>query len=258
MANWNPWHGCHKKSEGCLHCYVYRMDEKYGRDSSVVQKTAGFDLPVRRDKKGRYKIPGGELVYTCFSSDFLVEDADAWREEAWDMMRCRNDLEFLLITKCIERLAAVAPPDWGGGWPHVTICATMENQARADERLPIYLQASVSRRIVICEPLLGPIHFGDRLGPWITRVVAGGESGPQARPCDFEWVRALRRQCDEKGVEFYFKQTGANFIKDGKHYRVPRREQHAQARKAGISTAWRERSSDEREPQTDPGRGPGD
>lgn len=246
MGGWNPWHGCHKKSEGCLHCYVYRMDARYGRDSSVVQKTADFDLPLRKDKAGRYKLPGDDIIYTCFSSDFLVEDADAWRGEAWDIIRQRSDAEFMFITKRIERLRCCVPLDWGEGWDNVTICATMENQARVDERLPIYMEAPVSRRIIICEPLLGPINFGARLGPWITRVVAGGESGPEARPCDYDWVRALRAQCDEKGVEFYFKQTGANFIKDGKRYQVPRRQQHAQARKAGISTAWTERSSDER------------
>ena len=80
MSNgWNPWHGCHKLSEGCRHCYVYRIDAQHGRDSSIVQKTADFDLPVRRKRDGSYKIPPGELVYTCFSSDFFVEDADEWR-----------------------------------------------------------------------------------------------------------------------------------------------------------------------------------
>lgn len=244
MAGWNPWHGCHKKSEGCLHCYVYRTDEKYGRDSAVVQKTAEFDLPVRRDRKGAYKLKSDDIVYTCFSSDFLVEDADAWRGEAWDMIRTRRDLEFLFITKRIERLASVAPPDWGGGWDNVTVCVTMENQARADERLPVYLQAPVSRRIIVCEPLLGPIDFGERLGPWITRVIAGGESGPQARECRYDWVLSLRRQCDEKGVGFHFKQTGANFVKDGRRYRVPRKHQHAQARLAGIDTASMEENEE--------------
>ena len=92
MAGWNPWHGCHKKSEGCANCYVYRIDAKHGRDSSVVQRTAEFDLPVRRGRDGNYKIAPGELVWTCFSSDFLVEDADIWRSEAWDMIRERRDL----------------------------------------------------------------------------------------------------------------------------------------------------------------------
>ena len=64
---WNPWHGCHKLSEGCRHCYVYRGDSKRGRDSSIVEKTGKFDLPLQRKKRtDEYKIPSGNLVYTCF------------------------------------------------------------------------------------------------------------------------------------------------------------------------------------------------
>ena len=96
---WNPWHGCHKFSTGCQHCYVYRTDGKYGKDSSVVAKTEKFNLPVQQKKNKTYKIPSGNLVYTCFTSDFLVEDADEWRPEAWEMMRLRQDLHFLFITK---------------------------------------------------------------------------------------------------------------------------------------------------------------
>ena len=92
---WNLWHGCHKWSEGCRHCYVYRTDGKYGKDSSVVTKTEKFGLPLQKKKNGEYKIPSGNLVYTCFTSDFLIEDADEWRAEAWEMMRIRQDLHFM-------------------------------------------------------------------------------------------------------------------------------------------------------------------
>ena len=87
MAGWNPWHGCRKISEGCLHCYVYRMDAAHGKDSSQIAKTQAYDLPVRKNRKGQYQIPSGETVYTCFTSDFLLEDADPWRMTAWDMIR---------------------------------------------------------------------------------------------------------------------------------------------------------------------------
>lgn len=93
MASWNPWHGCHKLSEGCRNCYVYRIDERHGKDSSVITRTRDFDLPVRRKRDKSYKIKPGTLVYTCFSSDFFVEDADRWRPEAWRMGRtgdCRR------------------------------------------------------------------------------------------------------------------------------------------------------------------------
>ena len=137
---WNPWHGCHKFSTGCQHCYVYRTDGKYGKDSSVVAKTEKFNLPVQQKKNKTYKIPSGNLVYTCFTSDFLVEDADEWRPEAWEMMRLRQDLHFLFITKRIDRLKDCLPSDWGEGYDNVTICCTMENQDRIDYRRPIHKQ----------------------------------------------------------------------------------------------------------------------
>ena len=75
LAGWNPWHGCHRISEGCRHCYVFRMDSHYGRISDAVHKNRDFDLPVRKNRDGSYKIPSGEEVYTCFTSDFFLEDA---------------------------------------------------------------------------------------------------------------------------------------------------------------------------------------
>ncbi len=79
--NWNPWHGCTKTSPGCRNCYVYRQDAIHGQTvaSSVCRRTLSFDLPVKRDRKGIFKIPPGSVVYTCFTSDFLLADADAWR-----------------------------------------------------------------------------------------------------------------------------------------------------------------------------------
>jgi hypothetical protein len=66
------WYGCHKLSEVCRYCYVYRTDGKYGKDSSFVAKTGKFALPLQRKRNGTYKIPSGNLVYTCFTSDFLI------------------------------------------------------------------------------------------------------------------------------------------------------------------------------------------
>lgn len=232
---WNLWHGCHKLSEGCRHCYVYRTDGKYGKDSSVVAKTEKFDLPLQRKKNGTYKIPSGNLVYTCFTSDFLIEDADEWRAEAWEMMRIRQDLHFLFITKRIDRLQQCLPSDWGDGYDNVTICCTMENQDRVDYRLPIYKASPIKHKIIICEPLLSRIDFRGELGEWVEQVVAGGESGKEARVCDYDWVLDIRRQCVEANVSFWFKQTGSYLLKDGHEYKVARQFQHSQARKAELN-----------------------
>lgn len=234
MPLWNPWHGCHKLSAGCVNCYVYRTDGKHGIDSSVVVKTKSFGLPVQKKRDGSYKIGAGEMVYTCFSSDFFVEDADEWRGEAWEMIRSRPDLRFLMITKRIDRLQAVVPDDWGEGYDNVTICCTMENQERADYRLPIYRAAPVKHKIIVCEPLLSAVDLSPYLGAWVEQVIVGGESGREARTCHYDWVLGIRRQCVEHGISFRFRQTGARLLKDGQLYRIRRQFQHLQARKAGI------------------------
>lgn len=240
MAVWNPWHGCHKYSAGCLNCYVYRSDAKYDKDSSIVTKTGNFDLPLKRDRKGNFKLQRErEDVYTCMTSDFFVEDADPWRGDIWEMIKIRRDLSFFIITKRIERFHKCIPEDWGDGYENVTICCTVENQVCADKRLPIFLSAPIRRKYIGSEPLLEALDLRAYLGPEIKGVVAGGESGLEARTCNYDWILDIRQQCVERDVPFWFKQTGANFIKDGKRYRIPRHLQHSQARKAGINYNWK-------------------
>lgn len=233
---WNPWHGCHKLSAGCMHCYVYRGDSKRGIDSRIVSKTKNFDLPVQRKRSGEYKIAPDSMLYTCFTSDFFVEDADEWRAEAWEMIRQRSDLRFMIITKRIDRLQVLLPDDWGEGYDNVTICCTIENQDRADYRLPIYKAAPIKHKIIICEPILERIDLLPyNIGEWAEQVVVGGESGYDARPCNFDWVMELHDLCVEQNVAFWFKQTGAKFFKDGKLFSINRKFQHSQARKAAIN-----------------------
>lgn len=233
---WNPWHGCHKISAGCLNCYMYRGDARRGVDSTIVKQTKDFDKPIKKKRNGEYKIPPGEEVFTCFTSDFFHADADEWRPEAWRMMRERSDLTFLMITKRIDRLHIGLPDDWGKGYDNVTIACTMENQDRVDYRLPIYKEAPIKHKIIICEPLLERVDLSSYdIGSWVEHVTAGGESGNDTRPCNFDWIMEIHDLCVENDISFWFKQTGSNFIKDGKSYKIPRRMQHSQARKAGIN-----------------------
>lgn len=233
--SWNLWHGCHKISPGCQHCYVYRSDSRYGKDSSRVEKTSAFDLPLRRKRNGDYLVPAGSLLYTCFTSDFFVEEADAWRQQAWDMMRQRADVSFFFITKRIHRFRDCIPADWGEGYPNVRIGCTVENQQMAEFRLPVFKELPIQVKTLACEPLLEPIDLRPWLGDWLNLLVAGGESGQNVRPCNYDWILSLRQQCMDAGVAFHFKQTGAYFIKDGQGYHVPRKFQHIQAKKAGIN-----------------------
>lgn len=249
---WNLWHGCHKKSEGCQHCYVFRRDAEFEKDSNVVSKTSTFNLPIRRDRQGNWKVPSGTLMWTCFTSDFFIEEADEWREDAWLMIKRRSDLLFYMVTKRPERIAQCLPEDWGDGYENVTICCTMENQRCADERLPIFRELPIRHKEIICEPLLGPIDFHGMLAllayaaspmngdaQRCEQVTVGGESGRDARVCDYDWVLNIREQCINAGVPFHFKQTGATFRKDNRLYHIPRDQQMRQAHRAGIDTTKR-------------------
>ena len=153
------------------------------------------------------------------------------------MIRSRSDLQFFMITKRPERILQCLPADWGDGYEHVTICCTMENQRRADERLPLFRELPIRHKAIVCEPLLESIDFRGGLGPWCEQVTVGGESGPDARVCDYDWVLSIREQCIAAKVPFHFKQTGAHFRKDGRLYNIPRKLQMRQAHRAGIDVA---------------------
>lgn len=238
MGSWNPWHGCTKISPGCDHCYVYRRDAEFGRDSSVVKKTASFALPVQKNRKGMYKLKSdGDFIYTCFTSDFFHPAADEWRAEAWRMMKERSDLTFFFITKRIERFSVGLASDWGDGYENVHICCTCENQRMADLRLPVFFELPIKHRSIIHEPMLEAIWIAPYLkkyGGRIESVICGGESGEDARICDFGWIIKTMEQCVTYDLPFHFKQTGAKFRKGDRIYHIDRKDQMSQAAKAGV------------------------
>lgn len=235
-ADWNPWHGCTKISAGCKHCYVYRQDEMYGSEVASCQcrKTGNFNLPIKRKRNKLWKIEGGKVVFTCFTSDFLLKDADEWRQECWKMMKIRSDLYFYFFTKRIDRFTECVPDDWGEGYDNVLIGCTIENQEMADYRLPIFKSLPIKHKTIIVAPMLEPIYLTPYLDESIEEVSVGGESGVNARVCNYDWILELREQCIRANIPFRFHQTGAFFIKDGKMYRIHRRFQHSQAHKANI------------------------
>lgn len=233
MDAWNPWHGCKKISPGCKNCYVYRRDESIGKDASQVYQTKQFDLPVRKMKSGQYQFVSKKTVFTCATSDFFLEEADNWREEAWRMMKQRSDLQFLIFTKRIHRFQVALPEDWNDGYKNVWIGCTVEDQKRAEERLPFFLSLPIQHKIINCEPILEQIDVSHYLNG-IQQVSVGGESGKNARMCRYQWIEFLRRQCIEAGVSFYFHQTGAVFEKDGRVYAIERKKQYTQAPRAGL------------------------
>lgn len=235
-ADWNPWHGCTKISPGCKYCYVYRQDSMYGAsvESSLARKTGAFYLPIKKKRDKSYKIPSGKVIFTCFTSDFLLDDADSWRKEAWEMIKTRSDCYFYFFTKRIHRFMNCIPEDWGDGYDNVLVGCTVENQNMTDFRLPIFKQAPIKHKSIIVSPLIEKIDISQYLDSSIEEVSVGGESGMESRPCDYDWILSIREQCVEKNIPFRFHQTGARFIKNGKLYQIPRKYQHSQAHKANI------------------------
>ncbi|MBR5755535.1 MAG: DUF5131 family protein [Erysipelotrichaceae bacterium] len=226
---YNCWHGCHRKSEGCLHCYVYRRDDSIGKDANVVYRTRSFDLPVWKKKDGSYKYPSGTSFDMCFSSDFFIEEADGWRQDVLNMIKERSDCSFFCITKRPERIRECIPDL--KEYKNLIIYCTMENQKRFDERAPLYFDLDLIEKGIAIEPMLERVD----MSKWIDKidfVTVGGESGPDARMLDFEWVKDIREQCKKAHVGFHFHQTGARIMVDGKLYEIPRYQQHSQATKA--------------------------
>lgn len=235
-ADWNPWHGCTKISPGCRYCYVYRQDEMYGSEklSSQVSRNGNFNLPIKRSRDKSYKIPSGKIVFTCFTSDFLLEGADEWRAQAWAIIRERSDLMFYFFTKRIDRFAQCCPDDWGDGYDNVIVGCTVENQAMADYRLPIFNRMPIKHKAIIVAPILEMVDLTPYLNSTIQEVSVSGESGSEARVCHYQWILNLRDQCLAFDVPFRFHQTGAKLLKDGRVYRIMRKFQIAQANKANI------------------------
>ena len=232
MSIWNPWRGCHRHSEGCRYCYIYKGDWKRGIDTEKIEKTKNYYAPIEKKKNGEYKMKPG-TVYVCFQGDFLIEEADDWRGECWEMIRMRSDCRFIFLTKRIERFELCKPSDWGEGYDNVTVGVSCENQQAVDERLPILSAQQIKKRNIILQPLIEAVN----IEPYLSKtdlVIVGGEYGIGARPLYYEWVLDVREQCIKANVDFEFRQCATHFIKDGKEYTLAYNQLGKQANAAGI------------------------
>ena len=144
-------------------------------------------------------------------------------------------MTFFFFTKRIDRFAQCLPEDWGNGYDNVIVGCTVENQAMADYRLPIFKSQKIKHKAIIVAPILERVDLREYLDRSIIEVAVSGESGAEARVCDYKWILDLRMQCIENDIPFLFHQTGARLIKDGKLYHVRRRFQISQACKANIN-----------------------
>jgi protein gp37 len=231
--NWEPWTGCYPASEGCKYCYFYGpYAKRYGQNT--IQKTAQFDWVIRKNTKGEYNIKGNKILPTCFATDFFLPEADEWRAEVWKMIKIRSDIEFLILTKRIDRFLVSLPDDWGDGYDNVNIGCTVENQELADYRLPLFLSYPLKRRFIACAPLLGEIDLTPYLHG-VEHVTVGGETSREARVCDYDWVLNIRKQCVKSDTTFWFKNTGSLFKRNGVTEKINPFKQNGLAKELDIN-----------------------
>jgi len=233
MAMWSPWRGCHKCSEGCKYCYIHKGDARKNIDTSIINKTDKFDYPIRKNKDGTYKMKSDKICYVCFSSDFLIEEADPWREECFSMIKERSDVTFLFLTKRIERFMDCIPDDWKDGYDNVVVGVSVENQENVNKKIGILQSLPIKHKMIILQPLLEEVNLEKYLDN-IELVMVGGESDKFARPLNYDWVLNIREQCMKHKIPFEFHQAGTNFIKDGIQYKINPFQLTKQARLANI------------------------
>lgn len=215
---YNPWHGCHKVSDGCQNCYIFKGNLKRGIDTNQIVKAKNFTRVIDKNKNNTYKMKSS-LVYLCFDSDFLLEEADKWRDEVWDMIKERQDCQFLFLTKRIDRLKACLPADWYDGYENVIVGVSVENQAMADYRLPILLDLPIKHKVIAAQPLISEINLEKYLNG-IEQVVVGGEYGELARELDYNWVLDLKSQCQKAKVNFTFRQYATYNKKNNNQFKL--------------------------------------
>jgi len=212
-GTWNPWLGCDKVSAECKNCYIDRTPplrrrkkekglEAFG-NVSRTETTWGF--PGRMQKQSaKFIAEHGRhyRMFTCSLSDFFHEDADAWRPEAWEIIRRCPDVDFLVLTKRAERIAECLPPDWGQGYPNVWLGVSIGVMKTADRADKLRAIPAVVR-FISAEPLLESLAGLNLDG--IHWLIAGGESGKNYRYMDTDWAEELRRKCESSGGTFFFK-----------------------------------------------------
>jgi protein gp37 len=190
---------------------MFRKKSRFGQNPNVVVRSS--DATFLAPHKWKNK-----RVFVCSWSDFFVEEADAWREDAWKVMRGANSNTYMLLTKRPERIKQCLPwIDWEDRWLNVWIGVSVENQKQADIRIPLLATIPVNVRFLSIEPQLERInltkHFTYYDG-WhlpFEWIIVGGESGPDCRLFDVDWARHLLEQTNltaTRYIKFFMKQLG--------------------------------------------------
>ncbi|HYF94405.1 MAG TPA: phage Gp37/Gp68 family protein [Symbiobacteriaceae bacterium] len=203
-ATWNPVTGCSKISQGCKNCYAERMAKRL-QAMGNPRYANGFELTLHPDLLAlplSWRQP--RRIFVNSMSDLFHPDVPTeYIGQVFKTMVAARHHTFQILTKRTDRAGAVAHllP-----WPENVWMGASVESAEVVERIANLQTIPARVRFLSVEPLLGPIPELPVAG--IHWVIAGGESGPGARPMDPEWVRLIRDQCVANGVAFFFKQWG--------------------------------------------------
>ncbi len=253
--SWNPWWGCLKVSPGCANCYAEAQANRFGHRGiwgpakTATRRTFGekhWAQPIEWNAEAERR--GTRAKVFCASMSDVFEDhpiAEELRPRIWDLVRATPWLDWQLLTKRPERIGVNLPAGWGEGWPNVWLGTSVEDQQRANERIPALVQVPARVHFLSCEPLLGPIDFyaagsqggedGDPFAfsalrgtdgveppiPGIDWVIIGGESGPRARPMELAWAEGIVADCGFAGVPVFVKQLGGRTSHHGRLEDLP-------------------------------------
>lgn len=236
----NFWWGCQRVSPGCEHCYaehlavVRRKLPVWGPPSTTKrERKKGVWKEVPKWNQAAREAGVRRRMFVSSMADIFEDHPDVtqWRADALVLLETCTDLDVQLLTKRPQNIMQMVPASWHTAWPkHIWIGTTVEDQRRAEERIPHLLRVPAAVRFLSCEPLLEPVDLRTAIGgmarhereghaancdgacfelPTVQWVIVGGESGPGARPFDLAWARNILRQCAEAGVACFVKQLGA-------------------------------------------------
>lgn len=222
-STWNVVTGCTKVSQGCKNCYAETIANRFWGErkfTDVQCHEDRLDIPPRWKKPRRVFVNSMSDLFHPVVTNYFIR-------EVWKRMAKTSHHTYQILTKRPERMLEFT--QWMAGRDHISIAewprnvwlgVSCEDQATADERIPILLQTPAAVRFVSLEPLLGPIDLdkkellcyrwrrGYTIGTYLDWVIVGGESGPHARPMHPDWARSIRDQCQRAGVPFFMKQWG--------------------------------------------------
>jgi len=205
QLTWNPTTGCTKISDGCKFCYAERLSKRlkamgvdaYSDGFEVSIHPERLDQPLKRKKPSIYFINSmSDLFHKNIPDDYIVQ--------VFEVVKKANYHIFQLLTKRPKRMFEfcnqITVPD------NLWVGVTVENKFEGIPRINYLRKIKASIRFISFEPLLEDIGLLNLDG--IKWVIVGGESGPNGRRMNQEWVINIKNQCDHNHIPFFFKQWG--------------------------------------------------